>query len=197
MVFNGKSLFRSIVIFALRILFLLSAFFFIELLVYFVLKPDGVSPLFFGAIWSLLLCSVILILPRGLGRIIFGVVYFFSLLWALAQTGYYCVFNRMMWLSDIFYAGEGIGFFNDVLSKFPAIWWLGAITLFLLGILVIIKFPFVKHTVWNYCNHSLCFFCCDVISSAGNRFCERFACMGHAFRICQVFFLSSHLRNYV
>lgn len=120
---------------------LAGAYFAVELLVYLLLMPGEWSPLAFGAVWALLLAAVCLCLPRTAGRITFGISYYFYLAWGLAQTGYYSVFGRMLWLQDIFYAGEGAQFFGDILGAFSWLWWLGGLLLLALGVLLIWKFP--------------------------------------------------------
>ena len=79
----------------------------------------------------------------------FGVSYYFYLLWTLAQAGYYSVFGRMMWLPDILYAGEGAGFLGDVLASFGALWWVGGILLIGLGVFLIVKFPDAERGFWK------------------------------------------------
>ena len=59
------------------------------------------------------------------------------------------MFNRMMWLTDIFYASEGAGFFDDVLAAFPAIWWIGGCLLIALGAVLIWKFPKAKMGIYR------------------------------------------------
>lgn len=120
---------------------LTGAYFAVELLAYVLLAPGEWFPLAFGGIWAILLANLCLCLPRKAARITFGITYYFYLAWALAQTGYYCVFGRMMWLQDVFYAGEGAEFFGDVIGAFSALWWIGGILLLLSGALVIRKFP--------------------------------------------------------
>ena len=100
-------------------LMLTGAFFLVELLAFLLLKPDELSGLAFGALWAALLTGIVLCFPRKAGRIIFGVLYYFILLWTLAQAGYYQVFDKMMWFSTIGYAGEGAAFLGDVLYYFP------------------------------------------------------------------------------
>lgn len=116
-------------------------YFLIELLAFLCLKPESGFSLVFGACWALLLSGISLMLPRLAGRIFFGVTYFFILLWTLAQIGYHSVFSRMLWLSDIFYAGEGADYFGEVLSAFPVLFWVGGVLLIATGVLLIWKFP--------------------------------------------------------
>ena len=135
--------------FFLRLLVLAAAYFLIEVLAALVLQPAGLSGLGFGALWAFLLAGICLILPRLGGRIFFGISYYFYLLWTLAQSGYCAVFGRMMWLGDIFYAGEGADYFGDVLGSFPPVWWIGGILLLAAGVMLILFFPKGKWTPWR------------------------------------------------
>ncbi len=128
-------------LFVFRVAILFAAYFLVEVFALLLIKPAEYSCLLFGLCWSLLLTSVCLILPRVAGRIVFGITYYFSALWALAQTGYNIFFNRMMWLQDIFYAGEGADYLDSVLSGFSWIWWVGLVVLLAVGGLLIWKFP--------------------------------------------------------
>ncbi|MBE7001940.1 MAG: LTA synthase family protein [Ruminococcaceae bacterium] len=120
---------------------LFASFFFIELFTFCLLKPSGASGLGFGAVWSLMLAGFILCLPRKAAKITYGILYFAIFLWALAQAGYYQVFDKLMWLSTIGYAGEGAAFLGDVLSHFPVLWWVGAVIMIGIGVLVLRFFP--------------------------------------------------------
>lgn len=120
---------------------LAGAYFLIELLTYALLLPGELTPLGFGLLWAVLLANLCGMLPRLVGRIVFGVTYFFYLLWGLAQTGYYTIFGRMLWLQDAFYAGEGAAYIGDILGAFPLLWWLGGIILLALGGVILWKFP--------------------------------------------------------
>ena len=132
---------KSIWIYPVGVLVLFISFYLIELQAFFLLKPTDRYGLAFGAVWSLMLSCFILCLPRKSGRILYGILYFFMLLWTLAQAGYYQVFDKMMWLSTIGYAGEGAVFLGDVLSQFPFLWWIGALLLIGVGVLVLKLFP--------------------------------------------------------
>ena len=120
---------------------LFTAFYFVELLAFLLLRPDAASGLAFGALWAVLLTGIILCFPRKIGRLVFGLVYYFILLWTLAQAGYYQVFDKMMWFSTIGYAGEGATFIKDVLYYFPFLWWLSLILMLGLGGGIIWFFP--------------------------------------------------------
>lgn len=116
-------------------------FFTIELLLLSILGADTLFGLAFGFLWSVLIAGIILFLPRLAGRIVFGVLYFALLLWALAQSGYYMVLGNMMWVSTTTLAKEGTTFIGDVLSQFPALWWIVATVMIILGVVIICIFP--------------------------------------------------------
>ena len=124
-----------------NLLILSGAYFLTEMLAFLLLKPQDTMGLAFGALWAVLLSALILLMPRLVSRIVFGVTYGFVTLWTLAQVGYELVFGKMMWLTDMRYAGEGAGYIWDVLADFPALWWLGGLFLLALGGVIIWKFP--------------------------------------------------------
>lgn len=131
----------SVWVYPIGFLTIYAAFFLIELAGFWLLKPEGLTSLAFGALWSLLLTCFIFCLPRLVGRITFGLLYFLMLLWTLAQVGYYLYFGKMMWLSTLAYAGESAIFIGDALARFPLLWWLALILLLLLGVAVVRFFP--------------------------------------------------------
>ncbi len=136
-----KEIFWEIGKFFGKLLLLASAYFLVEVLAVFLLAPKEYTCLAFGGLWAVLLAGLCLLFPRLGGRIFFGITYYLSLIWTLAQTGYYRVFGRLLWVSDVFYAKEGAGFVDDVLGAFPLVWWLGAAALLALGALLIWKYP--------------------------------------------------------
>lgn len=128
------------------------SYFLIEFLSAVLLHPNTLLPLVFGILWSLLQTSFILLFPRKVSRILFGVSFFTNLLWVLTQAGYYRVFGKMMWLSTLLYAGEGAMFIGDVLLMFPLHWWILGIFVGALGGLLIRYFPiFVPSTLPRVC----------------------------------------------
>ena len=127
--------------YVLNFLVLFAAFFLIEFMGFCLLLSQKITGIIFGMLWAGLLACVVLALPRKAGRITFGILYFFYLLWTLAQAGYFLVFGKMMWLSTIAYAGEGAGFLGDVLGGFPFFWWIALALMIAIGVLVLIHFP--------------------------------------------------------
>ena len=124
------------------------SFFLIELFGFCFLMPEGEEatyPLLFGLLWSGAVSGALLLLPALAARIAFGILYFFSAVYAGFQTGYYLLFSEMMWLSDFRYAAEGADY-ADMLLTYPLAWWLGIFGMIALGILVLC-FPGGKEAV--------------------------------------------------
>ena len=115
------------------------------------LLPEGEKlffPLVFGVLWSMVLSAALVLLPALAAKIVYGILYFLSVVYAGFQTGYYLLFSEMLWLSDFRYASEGADY-ADVLLTYPAFWWLGLLGLLLLGGLILWKFPRWKRTAMN------------------------------------------------
>ncbi len=124
-----------------RFALLAGSFFLIELVAYVLFKPPMALGLAFGAFWALILGSIVFVLPRKASQIVFGILYYTFLLWTLAQVGYCTVFNKLMWVSTIFYAGEGVTFLGDVISGFPGQMWVLGILLIALGVVILRWYP--------------------------------------------------------
>ncbi|MBR2309315.1 MAG: LTA synthase family protein [Oscillospiraceae bacterium] len=140
---------RKVLVYLKNLLLLAGAYFLTECLAALLLKPESLNGLAFGALWALLFAAVCLALPRLAGRIVFGISYYVTLLWSLAQVAYYSVFSRMMWFTDIGYAGEGAPFIWDVIGMFPVLWWIGGLLLLAVGGLLIWKFPKNQALPWK------------------------------------------------
>ncbi len=127
------------------------AFALIEVFAFLFLLDEAVDwwPLAFGALWAGLLTGMVFLLPRKPGRIFFGIAYFAFLAYTAAQTGYFILFEQMLWVSEFRYASEGSEFFS-VLLQYPVGWWLFLIGLILLGALLLWKYP-RYHWSWKKC----------------------------------------------
>lgn len=119
-----------------------AAFFLIEVYAFLFLSGWDISrwPLVFGLLWAGILTGILRALPRKASRIVFAIVYILSLGYAAAQTGYYIMFNQMLWVSEFRYASEGSEFFS-VLLQYPIGWWLFLVGLAVLGVLLVWRFP--------------------------------------------------------
>ena len=131
------------------------SFFSIELFSFFFLSLDMTAfsweqlwPLAFGTLWAVILGAGTRVLPVGFARVLYGLTYGFSAVYAGFQTGYYVLFSEMMWLSDFRYAAEGSDY-ADVLLSYPLLWWLGILFLIVQGILLLIYFPRRKKSWWR------------------------------------------------
>ena len=125
------------------------SYFLLELFALCLLGTGNWSGPVFGLLWAILLSSIVILLPKLAGRIFYGISYYCMLLWTLAQTGYFNVFGRMMWLSGIFFAGDGAPYLTEVLVSFPVFWWIGGLLLLALGVVVIWRMPGGKREYWQ------------------------------------------------
>ena len=129
-------------------LFVFVSFVLVELFGLCFLLPEGEKgkfPLLFGLFWSGILSALLYLLPGKVSRVIYGITYFLTAVYAGVQTGYYILFSEMMWLSDFRYASEGADY-ADMLLTYPAGWWLGIFGMIAQGIVNLWKFPVVKRT---------------------------------------------------
>lgn len=128
---------------SLPYLFIPLSFLLIEIFALCFLLPEGEKgtfPLTFGLLWSGVISGALLLFPAMAARIVYGIIYFLSAVYAGFQTGYYLLFSEMLWLSDFRYAAEGSDY-ADVLLTYPLFWWLGILGMILQGILILWKFP--------------------------------------------------------
>ena len=127
------------------------SYFLLELFGLCVLLPEGEKgtfPLAFGLLWTGILSGGLFLLPVMAARIAYGITYFLSAVYAGFQTGYYLLFNEMLWLSDFRYVSEGADY-ADVLLTYPLFWWLGILGILAQGSLILWKFPRWKHSGWK------------------------------------------------
>jgi len=123
------------------------SFFLVELFGFLYLMPEKETisrnqlwPLAFGGLWSVLLAGLVRVFTWQAGRVVFGIVYLLSFVYAAVQTGYYYIFGEMMWLSEFLYASEGTDYL-DVLLSFPMGWYLWLVVLAAVGVVSVWKFP--------------------------------------------------------
>ena len=122
------------------------SFFLVEVFAFFFLSltkdfhKDQLWPLVFGGLWAGMIACFLRLLPNVAARIVYGLSYLASLVYAGFQTGYHILFSGMMWLSDFRYASEGADY-ADVLLSYPEEWWLGLVVLLCQGLLIFRRFP--------------------------------------------------------
>ncbi len=124
-----------------RVLLIGLSYFLVEVFASLILHPDTVINLGFGCLWACILTAITIALPTLAGRIFYGVTYYFIALWTIGQTGYYQFFRKLMWLSDMFYAGEGADYLDSILIGFTPVFWFGAVVLIAMGVLCIWQMP--------------------------------------------------------
>ena len=103
-------------------------------------SPSKLWPLAFGLVWAVMLSGLIRLLPNLAGRIVYGLVYVLMLVYAGGETGYYQMFDEMMWVSEFRYASEGSDYF-DVLLSYPVSFFLWIAGLVILGAVNLWRFP--------------------------------------------------------
>lgn len=97
-------------------------------------------PLAFAGLWSLGLGAFIRLFSRRTAKILYGLLYGAVLIYGAVQTGYYYLFQELLWFSDFLYASEGSDYL-DVLLTYPASWYLCLLGLVILGGMTMWKFP--------------------------------------------------------
>lgn len=117
------------------------AYFVLDLFLAILVGPEELTGLLFSIAWAAIFSSIALVMPKLGGRIFFGVTYTLFLAWSMTQSGFHAVFNKLMWLQDILYTGEGVGFLGDTLRAFSPFWWIGGVLMVALGFFVVWKFP--------------------------------------------------------
>lgn len=75
-----------------------------------------IAPLLFTCLWSIVLTSIFLCLPRWLGRTLYTFSSLVLLLYGCGQYIYYQLFKSFIWFNDIAIAGEGSDYLDYVFS---------------------------------------------------------------------------------
>lgn len=90
------------------------SFFLLELFVSQSTGAAGTASLLFSAIWSAVFSGILFLLPQLAARIVFCILYFPFAAYAIIQAGYYRIFGKFMWLSDLLYLRDGAEFAGSV-----------------------------------------------------------------------------------
>lgn len=124
---------RQRILYVVGVVWMFLSYFAVELYCSSFLSPEGAYGITFGFCWALLLTALSLLLPRWIGKVVYGLSFYLFAIFGAVQCCYYAVFGRMMWIGDVRYAGEGGAFAGDVLSMFPQSWWVSTIALLVFG----------------------------------------------------------------
>ena len=148
------------------------SYFLVEGFAFCFLNPGSRWPLAFGALWAVLLSSLLRLFPRKTARILYGVTYFAACVYVGFETGYYILFGQMMWLSDFRYTSEGFAYM-DILLTYPVFWYLGIVALLALGIWIVRRFPKWKGDWWNVLAFAMALVCAFYAFSLPNKVFEK------------------------
>lgn len=99
------------------------------------------APNLFTLFWALLITNVVMIVPRKMGRVLYGILYFLFSIYSVVQYVYYMIFGKFLFFSDFLFAGEGANYIGYVLAVLTPTVILQIILLIAIGIVGIIIFP--------------------------------------------------------
>ena len=97
-------------------------------------------PLAFGALWAGIFGGILRVLKPKAARIAYGVLFLLWMIYTGFQTGYFIMFEQMMWITEFLYAAEGSDY-ASVLLTYPVFWWIGMVGLLVFGGILLWKFP--------------------------------------------------------
>lgn len=103
------------------------------------------APNLFTLLWSVALASIVTMVPsRKAGRILYGVVYFVFMIYAIVQYGAFLVLGRLLYISDFLYAGEGAGYASWVIDLLTPSFLVQVLALIAVGVIGLLFFPHLE-----------------------------------------------------
>lgn len=90
------------------------SFFLLDIFVSQATGAAGTASLLFSSIWAVVFSGVLFLLPQPAARIVFCMLYFPFAVYAIIQAGYYRIFGKFMWLTDLLYLRDGAEFAGSV-----------------------------------------------------------------------------------
>lgn len=136
MVLKGNDIIEWIKTHAVPVLFP-SSFFLIEVLFFWLMGYDNGETLWTGLLWSFVFAGISMVLPGKMGIVFYWFSYWVFAIWALSQNAYSNVFGKMMWLTDIFYATDGVVYTETVFNTYLTVrWWICFALIVGMGILI-------------------------------------------------------------
>lgn len=117
------------------------SFFLADVLIYAFTDVTGWCSLAFSAIWAGIFALILFVLPRWAARIIFVLLYYVSVIYAIIQTGYFQIFGKFMWLKDLLYLRDGAEFAGSVFSFLSPSFVAASIALLVWGIIAYRLYP--------------------------------------------------------
>ncbi len=105
-------------------------------------ERGGLTANLFTVCWSLIFSSAALAIPhRTWGRVVYGVLYYISAVFAIVQDVYYQLMGSFLYFSDFLYAGEGSDYLSYVTRILDLRFAAHIAALILLGAVGILIFP--------------------------------------------------------
>ena len=92
-------------------------------------------PLLCSAVWAAICTALLSLLPQAAARLLGTLANLLVICYALIQAGYFCIFQRFLWLRDLAYLRDGAEFANSVFSYLSVGFLAGAAGLLVLSLL--------------------------------------------------------------
>ncbi len=109
----------------------------------------ALAPNLFTVVWAALLTLIVSLIPRRLPkRILYGVLYTVMLIYVVVQDGYYQLMGKMLYFSDVLYAGEGGEFLSYAKKLISASFTIQIIILIAVGVTGVIFMPKARPRGW-------------------------------------------------
>ncbi len=148
------------------------SFFAAEIFLYAFTGVSGWCSLVFSAAWAAIFSGVLFLLPYRLARFLFTLLYELSAVYAIIQAGYFQIFGKLMWISDLAYLRDGAEFAGSVFTYLPPGFVPAAVVLLLWGIAARHLYPRTTATR----GHVLAMGCCALTIVAALPYLLNIAC---------------------
>ncbi len=94
-----------------------------------------------SAMWAIVAAAAVLLFPRRLGQVFYGIGYFACALFAFGQAGCHLILGHMIWLSDIVHFSEGAEYTGTILSGLTPLFYAASAVLIAIGVIGILLLP--------------------------------------------------------
>lgn len=119
----------------------LFSFLAIELFLRIFVGASDLYSLAISAMWAIAGTAGLLLFPRRVGQVLYGIGYFALALFACAQAGCVKILGHMIWVSDIAHAGEGADYTGAITSGLTFGFWAAMLALIAIGVLGLFLMP--------------------------------------------------------
>lgn len=132
------------------VLWMATSFFAVELFLRFFAGANGLGGLWMSLCWAVVFTALLLIFPRILCRILYGLAYFAAAAFAVGQAGTHKILGHMIWLSDVVHLSEGADYGGTITGGLDVTFWLLCALLIAAGVIGIIAAPKFKRSRWRW-----------------------------------------------